>query len=337
VKQFVRTTVERVDDENGRFAVTLLRKPPRVFPAKCSQCGECEKICPVDGAIARSPGGNEIFIDEDKCLFFKDGSCKACMAVCPELAVNLLEGPETVDLKASAMIVATGFKPFDPEMKPRFGYGLVPGVVTALEMDTMLRDDTWSPGEGVQAIRSVAFIQCVGSRDARIGRNYCSRVCCGYAVRMARLLKHRFPSLHPTMFYMDIQTFERAFEKSLHEASQEVRFIRSIPAEIRKGGDGRPELIYHGPADKRVIETFDLVILSVGISPATSENFLDLGLTSDGFCGMDGEDVTTRRKGVFVAGTVQGPRSIGETISHAIVAAGRAASYVREMENGGSL
>ncbi len=337
VKQFVRTTVEEVDGENGRFSLTLLRRPPRIFPAKCSQCGECEKVCPVDGAIARAPRGDEIFIDEDKCLFFQNASCRACMDVCPELAVSLEEGPETVELEASAMIVATGFMPFDPEMKPRFGYGLVPGVVTALELDSMLRNDTWSPGEGDGAIRSVAFIQCVGSRDAKIGRNYCSRVCCGYAVRMARLMKHRFPAVQPTMFYMDIQSFERAFDKSLQEASKEVRLIRSIPAEVRKGHDGRPELIYHGPGDERIIESFDLVILSVGISPSSPDVSLDLGLTRDGFCGTKGEDVTTLKRGVFVAGTVQGPRSIGETISHAIAAAGRAASYIKEMGHGGSL
>ncbi len=336
VKPFVRTTVERVDERSGGFALTLARRPARIFPDRCGQCGECERVCPADGAIVRAPGGNEIFIDEDKCLFFKDGSCKACMEACPDLAINLEERPDTLSLNASAMIVATGFEPFDAETKPRFGYGLVPGVVTALEMDSMLRNDTWSPDNGEGAIQSVAFIQCVGSRDAGMGRNYCSRVCCGYAVRMARLMKYRFPTVRPTMFYMDIQSFERAFDKSLHEASQEVRLIRSIPAEIRKGEDGRPELIYHGPEDQRVKESFDLVILSIGISPASFDRFPGLGLTSDGFTGLDGEEVTTLKKGVFTAGCVQGPKSIGETLSHAIAAAGRAASYVRDTESGGS-
>lgn len=337
VKPLVRTAVQRVDDENGRLALTLLRKPPRIIPEMCGQCGECEKVCPVDGALARSPVNNELFIDEDKCLFFKDASCRACMEVCPDAAVNLEQGPEILELNASAMIVATGFKPFDPELKPRFGYGLVPGVVSALEMDSMLRSDAWFPGEGDAEARSAAFIQCVGSRDPKIGSNYCSRVCCGYAVRMARLMRHRFPSLQPTMFYMDIQNFERAFDKSLQEAAEEVRLIRSIPAEVRKGEDGRPQLIYHGPGDERVIESFDLVILSIGITPVSPEISTDLGLTKDGFCGTDGESVTTRKRGVFVAGTVQGPRSIEETIAHAVAAAGKAASYVKEMKNGGSL
>ncbi|MFH1113439.1 MAG: FAD-dependent oxidoreductase [Pseudomonadota bacterium] len=336
VRQLVRTTVERVEERNGGFSLTLSRRPVRIFPERCGQCGECERVCPADGALVRVPGGNGIVLDEDKCLFFKDGSCRACMEACPDLAINLDEGSDALTLNASAVIVATGFTPFDPEIKPRFGYGLVPGVVTALEMDSMLRNDTWFPGEGEGAIQSAAFIQCVGSRDVAIGRNYCSRVCCGYAVRMARLLKYRFPALRPTMFYMDIQSFERAFDKTLQEASQEVRLIRSIPAEIRKGGDGRPEVVYHGPDDQRVMESFDLVILSIGISPASSEPFSGLGRTRDGFCGLDGEEVTTLKKGVFTAGTVQGPKSIGETLSHAMAAAGRAGSYVREMQSGGS-
>ena len=141
------------------------------------------------------------------------------------------------------------------------------------------------------------------------------------------------------MFYMDIQTYDRDFDRRLAEAAREVRLVRAIPGEVRLGQEGRPEVIYHGPEDRRVLESFDLVVLSVGISPHSADLFGALaGLTcnTDGFLGGDGEDVTTNEEGVFVAGTIQGPRSISETVSHAISAAGAVSSYFKKLDRGES-
>jgi heterodisulfide reductase subunit A2 len=140
------------------------------------------------------------------------------------------------------------------------------------------------------------------------------------------------------MFYMDIQSFERDFDKRLKEAEQEVKLVRSIPSEIRRGSDGRPELVYQGLDDNRELESFDLVILSVGISPSRSNvelgSILGAGSNVDGFVGGDGEAAVTSRRGVFVAGTVQGPKSIEETVSHAIRTAGEVASCVSKISRG---
>jgi heterodisulfide reductase subunit A len=156
-------------------------------------------------------------------------------------------------------------------------------------------------------------------------------------MRLARLLKYRFPGIEPAMFYMDIQTFDRDFTRRLSEAAREVRFIRSIPAEIRQSSDGRAEIVYHGPEEQRISETFDLVVLSIGISPGPTdlfENLLAADLNADGFLGPDGEGVETTLQGVFVAGTIQGPRSIQDTVSHAINAAHGAFRYVQSIQGG---
>lgn len=334
ITSLLRTRVQRVERRNGAFRAELLQQPVRIVPEQCDLCGACEKACPEPGALVRSPVDYTLVVNEARCRFFRDGTCRACVDLCPNDAFRMDEAPQTIIVDAESVILATGFQPFDPAEKPRFGYGRVPGVMTGLELETMLRLDNWTTEAGDGQIRSVAFIQCVGSRDPSIGRDYCSRVCCGYGLRLARLLKSRFPAIDVSMFYMDIQTYDRDFEERLARAAEEVRLIRSIPGEIRSSGDGRAEVIYHGPDERRVAESFDMVVLSVGISPHPVGDFLDVESNVDGFSGMDGESVNTSTEGFFVAGTAQGPRSIEETISHATKAAAAAAAYVRRSSRG---
>ncbi len=327
------TTISQVEPLHGGFNLELTRRPLRVSPDRCNGCGACREVCPAKGALVRSPFSARVGLVEESCLFFKNGSCSACVDACPEHAVNLQAPAETSTITSDTVVLAAGFQSFDPREKPRLGYGRVPGVITAEELDTLLREDKALPRIGEAPPRSMAFIQCVGSRDARIGKDYCSRVCCGYALRMIRLARGKFPWIEPSMFYMDIQTFERDFDRRLADAAQEARLVRAMPAEIRTSSDGRPEIVYEGPDEQRAVEAFDLVVLSVGISPAKSLGALgklfSVGPNTDGFLGQDGEEVSTGRPGVFVAGTVQGPRSIEETVSHAARAAAEVADYLR--------
>jgi heterodisulfide reductase subunit A len=341
ITQYVRTTTTNVARENGQFSLTLTQQPLRIIPEKCNQCGKCLETCPETGAMRSSAGTNQPYIDEAECLFFKSSNCQACVDVCPERAIHLQGAAEEIQIESSAVVLASGFKAFDPTEKPRFGYGRVPGVITGLELESILRDDNFDSGEGEKKVESVAFIQCVGSRDPKIGHNYCSRVCCGYALRLARLLRRRFPEINPAMFYMDIQSFDRDFEKRLATARKEVRLIRAIPSDVHLGSDGRPELVYRGPDENKVFESFDLVVLSVGIAPDPTlrplAEVLGIKPNADAFLGPDGDGVLTDSNGIFVAGAVQGPKSIEEAISHAIRTAGEVASYVNKTDKGEGL
>lgn len=330
-----RTTLTDVQRENGQFHAVVLTRPPRIVPESCDCCGACREICPVPGALLYSPFERCFVIDEDRCLFFQEGSCRLCVDACQRNAIQLTAPGKTQTVSGSIIILATGFRPYDPSERPRLGYGRIAGVVSAAELDALLRSGSWSPPVTAQEGCRVAFIQCVGSRDAKIGRNYCSQVCCGYALRMARLLHYRFPYLETTMFYMDIQNFQREFAKVQQEVAKEIRLIRAIPSEVRMSEDGRPELVYQTEHDTKATEPFDMVILSVGIAPdpgvRTLQQLLGIQRNLDGFLGEDNESVLTTVPGVFVAGTVQGPRSIPDTASHALCAAAAALQYLTSM------
>jgi heterodisulfide reductase subunit A2 len=287
---------------------------------KCQRCGACILEDTIQN-IKQSPLITQFVSTNVTELAFRDNMF--------QIAASRPSDPEPLAIETSAVVVATGFKPFDAALKQRFGYGRIPGVITGMELESRIRDNAWNGDQ----IRKVAFIQCVGSRDAKHGKNYCSRVCCGYAMRLAQLLNHRIADVEPAVFYMDLQTYDRDFERRVKEAQEHLRLMRSIPSEIRSGEDARPELIYQGTDETRISETFDLAVLSVGMSPGENNQELSslfgIPCNRDGFLGPEGEGVLTGREGIFIAGSAQGPRSIAESISHAAKTAAEVVKHLR--------
>jgi heterodisulfide reductase subunit A len=226
------------------------------------------------------------------------------------------------------VILACGYAPFDTRVTTRFGHGRVSRVVSSLELEAALAQGGPEP-----APRRAAFIQCVGSRDHELGRLYCSRVCCGFGLRQARLLKTRGDGVEVTFFHMDVQGYGRAWEEELSTMRRELRFIRAMPGEVVRGAGGGAEVIWAGPTGLPVREEFDLVVLSQGLGPAEDAGGLaalfQTGRTADGFHGL-GEEPVRGGAGVFVAGAARGPMSIVESISHAALSVEATARFLRE-------
>ncbi len=309
--------VEKAETLGGHAAVLCCKATDQ-----CQRCGACL----WEDVLQKTKESSHVFTVTNTVLGEAQPSATGW-----RLGLSQIGTADQIQVDAAAVIVASGFGAFDPRKKPQFGYGRIPGVVAALELESRIRADSWD-----RDIKSVAFIQCVGSRDPKIGNNYCSRVCCAYALRLGRLLRSRFPDMESSIFYMDLQSFDRDFDSRLNAAQKEMRLVRAIPSRIREGAEGRPELVYHGPEDERVFETYDMVVLSVGMAPGESAaslaDLLGLGFTEDGFLGKNGESADTGRNGLFVTGAARGPRSIEETIADAVCTAGRAASYIRKTQ-----
>jgi heterodisulfide reductase subunit A2 len=243
---------------------------------------------------------------------------------------------QRLTIEAQAVIIAVGHTPFDPSKKSSLGYGRVDGVISALELEAMLACGAF---EQQPVPQRVAFIQCVGSRDASLGRLWCSRVCCGYALRMARMLKADSPDSEVSFFHMDVQEYGRAWEQELEQLREQIRFVRAMPGEVAAGQQG-PEVVFADASGVGKREAFGLVVLSQGLGPPASAKALSeifgLARTQDGFLGSQEDQVASGAAGVFVAGACRGPRSLTESIDHAGLAASKAAGHVASLNQGAS-
>ena len=334
VKVVIGAKVDLLERDMGRYRITLELRPG-VDDDKCDRCGRCSDACP-SSAILRyaTRGGSVMRIDPDRCMH-DTTDCQACQDACLRSAIDLEADVEAWQVEGDAIIVATGARPFDANIDRRLGYGLVQGVVTSLETERQMNLNGRLPDPVGKGVRKVAFIQCVGSRDPRLGAHLCSKVCCKYAMKIAKQATTADPSLELAFFFMDWRPTDRSEDlMGWARSSRNVRAIRSRPAEVVTGEDGRPTVRYAVPGDGQVIEEgFDLVVLSLGLRPSpdnrTISDMLGAKLNPHGFFFSEGKMVgALESKGVFFAGACAGPKDIEESAMDGTVAAMKAARYL---------
>jgi heterodisulfide reductase subunit A len=241
----------------------------------------------------------------------------------------------TIEEEIGSIIVATGFKPFDARKKPEFAYGESTQVMTTVEMEELL--DQGLPSHNGQP-KEVAFIQCVGSRDQSIGKEYCSRTCCMVVAKQALLFKELVPDARISVFYMDVRAFGKGYEEFYEKAQRSgVRYIRGNPSEVYQRGD-KMIIRYEDTLLGRPQEmAADLVVLAVGMEPSegTAELINTLRVTGD----KDGFFLEAHPKlgpldtfsdGLFIAGCCQGPKDLPDTVAQAHGAAARATVYFHQ-------
>ncbi len=255
--------IESVDDSGTRVAVKAAISGPWIDLRACIDCGKCAEACPEKSISRYSRGGLvQYSVDASACRLSSGGACTACAKACPVDAIDASKPKRALRVFADGALVATGHETFDPVVKPRLGYRRLAGVMTGLEAEQALAGRLDLGGQ------SVAFVQCVGSRDPSLGRNFCSSVCCAYALRMARVLKTRSPSTDVTVYYIDIQHFDKA--QSAFRADVErvgVKLVRGIPSSVSPSG-GRLALAIDDPATGSTTALHDTVVLSVGMRSA---------------------------------------------------------------------
>ncbi len=281
-------------------------------------------------------------IDRDVCMHFKTDACKVCTEFCGVDAIDHSQKDEIIELDVGSIVLAPGFQPFDPSKLDNYNYADHPNVMTAMEYERILSASGPTGGHLVRPSdhkepKKIAWFQCVGSRDMnKCDNSYCSSVCCMYAIKEAVISKeHADYDLDCAVFYMDMRTHGKDFERFYNKAKDDhgVRFLRSRVHTINPLHNSDDlEVRYATEDGEAKVETFDMIILSVGLetSPATVElaEKLDIELTPGNFAKTSSfSPVATSQEGIFVCGAFQGPRDIPQ----AVVDSSAAAASVGEM------
>jgi heterodisulfide reductase subunit A len=305
--------VESVDNSGPKVSVKAAVCGPRIDLRTCIDCGKCLSACPEKSISRYSRGGLvQYSVDKSTCRVASGRECTVCTEICPVAAIDASKPGQPVRITADGVLVATGHETFDPVVKPRLGYRRLPNVLTGFEAEQALA------GRLDLGAGSVAFIQCVGSRDPSLDRNFCSGVCCAYALRMARVLKTRNPQADVTVYYIDIQHFDKV--QSVFRADVEragVKLVRGIPSSVSPTG-GRLALTIDDPATGSTTAIHDTVVLSVGMRSAdgAADVAARFGLGRDAFGFF-----TAPAGRILVAGTCVEPQNMIEAM-----ASGRAAA-----------
>jgi heterodisulfide reductase subunit A len=319
------TEVLGVKGSAGDFTVKVLKKPRYVEIEKCLGCGECIAKCPVSVPSEFNLGMGKrkavywpfpqavplvSTIDTEHCLYFTKKVCRVCEKFCPTEAINFEQQAQTVELNVASIVVATGFELQDPAQIPQYGYGTFANVRTSLEFERLVSSTGPTGGEIVRASdkkhpASVAFIQCVCSRDVRMNPN-CSAFCCTASVKQAILAKEHLPSVDCTVFYMDLRAFGKGYQEFYDRAKQEfgVKFIRGRPAKIEENSATKNLMLtYEDTSEGRLKkEEVDMVVLAVGTKINPVESFIPVPMDKDGFIKLANpyaDPVSTAVNGIY--------------------------------------
>jgi len=322
---------------------TLLETEPIPSEYDSGLQGRKPVYVPYAQAVPNTP-----VIDRSKCIHFKTGGCKICVDFCGVDAIDHSMQDEIIELDVGSIILAPGFEPFDPSKFDSYNYSKHPNVITSMEMERILSASGPTGGHLVRPSdhnepKKIAWFQCVGSRDLnRCDNSHCSSVCCMYAIKEAVIAKeHAGDDLDCAIFFMDMRTHGKEFERFYDNAreKQGVRFLRSRVHSIdpQRGNDDL-SVRYVDESGELKVETFDMIVLSVGLqtSPETVElaERLGLELTAGNFCKTDTFDpVATSKKGIYVCGAFQGPKDIPQAVIDASAAAAAAGEILSSARN----
>jgi heterodisulfide reductase subunit A2 len=359
--------ITKLEGYVGHYRATVKHKPRYINEDLCVGCMACIDACVYkegkvpdefnQGLSKRKPiyipfpqaTPQVVLIDRESCIEFKSGRCKkTCVEKCDRNAVDFTQKEKFADIDIGTIIIATGYKTFDPQRIAYYGYGRYPNVYTSLEVERLVNASGPTGGQLIlrdgRQPKTVGIVHCVGSRDRNTNR-WCSRTCCMYSLKLAHLLKEHTDA-EVYNFYIDIRaagkTYEEFYDKLLEE---NVHFIRGRVAEVTDWS-ARPE--EEGKLVIRVEDTMigvvrripvDMVVLAVGMEPKADaqevRRLFNISCSTEGFF-LERHPklapVDTFTDGIFIAGACQGPKDIPDSVAQAGAAAAQALVLIDSKE-----
>ena len=343
--------VELVEGSSGNFRVTVRKRTRRVLEDKCTGCGVCTQRCPIEVPDEYNKGlklRKAIYvkypqaippthiIDQERCI-----GCGICASQCEAQAIEYSQKETIVEMSVGSIVLAPGYEEFDLRLKPEYGYGRYPNVVSSLDLERMLSATgpygglVLRPSDG-EIPRSLAFIQCIGSRDKQIGKTYCSSVCCMFAIKEAIIAQEHTPGLKPTIFFHDIRAFGKEFDEYYIRAEEvhNIKFVKNNRiAKVEEDPATKKLIIWYLDGDELKTDEFDMVVLSVGTSPPKDTERMSrvfgIDLNKHGFANTSVfSPMETNVPGIYVCGAFAAPKDIPDSVAQASGAAAKASSSI---------
>jgi heterodisulfide reductase subunit A len=346
--------LQKVDGYVGNFKVKIRKNPRFVLADKCTGCGECKDACPIefpnewDMNLGTRKAISVPFdqavpliytLNKDYCI-----ECYKCVDICgAREAINFEQQPEEIDIEVGAIIVATGYDVYLPYDMPLLGYGKYPNVITSQEFERLILAAGPTGGKVIRASdgkkpHTIAFIQCVGSRDKN-KYPYCSNYCCMYTLKHVVQLKEKYKEdIEAYVFYIDIRSPGKGYEEFYDRAREGgVNFIRGRVSRIDEDPKTRNLILHSEDANLGVpieVEAEMVVLATASIPKKGSDELariLNLTRGADGFF-MEShpklKPLDAPTDGIFFAGACQGLKDIPYSVSQGSGAASRAATVI---------
>jgi heterodisulfide reductase subunit A len=349
-----QSEVKEITGFVGNFHVKVLKRARYVKEKECTACGDCATVCPVvvpDEFNMGLSSRHAIFspfpqavpsayaVDIRHCLGHNPIICGKCIEKCSKRCIDFNMNDEELTFDVGTIVVATGMEPFDPTALDEYGYTRYENVLTSMEFERIINAGGPTHGHVIRLTdrktpRSVAFIQCVGSRSPQRGRPYCSNICCMNTVKSAIMLKEHYPEMEVKVFYIDIRAFGKGFEDLFRRSKgMGVRYIRGLPGSVKQDAAGQELVLTVENTATNELDTYraEMVILAVGLEPPADmkniQEMLALQKTSDGFyleAHPKLQPVDSASRGIFFAGCAESPKDIKDSVTQASAAAARA-------------
>ncbi|WP_420264969.1 FAD-dependent oxidoreductase [Candidatus Magnetominusculus dajiuhuensis] len=338
ISVYTSAEIESVSGSEGNFSVKI-KINPRFVNSKCTACGECVKVCPVERSNSFNFG-----IDKTKAIYLPHElsypmrfaidqspgacpgkSCSKCVPACKYNAIDLDMKPETVELKASSVVYATGWSPYDAAKMDNLGFGKVKNVVTNMMMERLAAPNGPTKGKILRPsdnklVKTVAFVQCAGSRDEN-HLAHCSSVCCMASLKQATYFRESDPETKAFIYYIDLRApgkYEDFLKKI--QTDENVIMIKGKVAKIEEDAETLDPIVTVEDivGGKKITQRVDMVVLATGMEPSlkVANVGTNVKLDENGFV-----DAESQAPGIYASGVAKRPNDVTTSLQDATSAA----------------
>ncbi len=353
IKLMVSSEVQDVSGYVGNFKAKIRTQAIYVDPDKCTLCDKCTEVCPVAAPSEFEMGltrRKAIYIpfpqaipatytlNERNCPGMVPIACGKCADVCDPKAIDFDRVPEVIEEEFGTIIVATGYDLYGKEQMAEYGGGKLPDVLDGLQFERLCSASGPTQGKILRPsdhkeAKEVVFIQCVGSRDPELHCAYCSKICCMYTAKHAKLFKHHVPDGQAYIFYIDIRSGGKNYEEFVQRTIEDdgVIYLRGKASKLYEENGKIKVLGVDTLLGKEVEIDADMVVLATAMRPARGAaelaKVLKASTDKDGFLAESHpklKPVESVTAGLYFAGAAQAPKDIPEAVAQASGAAAKA-------------